>query len=305
MVGRVSTMNDAAPPAWFTNAVRVPREHLEVTVDGAKVHALVWGEAGNPGLVFVHGGGANAHWWTHVAARFADGYRVAAIDLSGHGDSDHRDEYSMVGWTDEVMAISNAAGFDGKPVVIGHSMGGFVAVVTAALHSDDLEGIIVVDSPVTEPDPEVDGYHVSDSFGRERVYPSIEVAVGRFRTVPEQEHYLPYVMDNLARASLREVDGGYAWKFDRGVFAQFLGGVRSVAYPYLSDVRCRVALLRCENGLVTEDIGRAMYEGLGRVSPVFELPEAGHHPMLDQPLILLTAIRALLADWQHSEPHHR
>jgi pimeloyl-ACP methyl ester carboxylesterase len=56
---------------------------------------------------------------------------------------------------------------------------------------------------------------------------------------------------------------------------------------------------------VTKDIGDAMFERLGRVAPVFELPEAGHHPMLDQPLILLTAIRALLADWEHSEPHRR
>ena len=48
-----------------------------------------------------------------------------------------------------------------------------------------------------------------------------------------------------------------------------------------------------------------MFEATGRVAPVFVLPEAGHHPMLDQPLILLTALRALLADWDHSEPHRR
>ena len=45
-----------------------------------------------------------------------------------------------------------------------------------------------------------------------------------------------------------------------------------------------------------------MYEELGRVTPVIEIPEAGHHAMLDQPLILLTAFRTLLADWDHSEP---
>ena len=56
---------------------------------------------------------------------------------------------------------------------------------------------------------------------------------------------------------------------------------------------------------VTADIGRFMYNELGRVTPVVELPEAGHHAMLDQPLILLTALRTLLADWDHSEPRHR
>jgi hypothetical protein len=48
-----------------------------------------------------------------------------------------------------------------------------------------------------------------------------------------------------------------------------------------------------------------MYDELGRVTPVIELPEAGHHAMLDQPLILLTALRTLLADWDHSEPRPR
>ena len=67
-------------------------------------------------------------------------------------------------------------------------------------------------------------------------------------------------------------------------------------------MRCRLALLRSECGLVTPDIGASMYEKLGRVTPVIEIPEAGHHAMLDQPLILLTALRTLLADWDHSEP---
>ena len=64
-------------------------------------------------------------------------------------------------------------------------------------------------------------------------------------------------------------------------------------------------MLRCEYGLVTPDIGDYMYEQLGRVAPVIELPTAGHHPMLDVPLILITALRSLLADWDHSRPLHR
>jgi pimeloyl-ACP methyl ester carboxylesterase len=61
-----------------------------------------------------------------------------------------------------------------------------------------------------------------------------------------------------------------------------------------------VALFRAENGLVTPDIGEEMYELLGRVAPVIEIPEAYHHIMLDQPLLLLTGLRTLLADWDHS-----
>ena len=289
-------------PAWFARAVSVPDDNGMVEVDGCRVHYLGWGERGRRGLVFVHGGGAHAHWWTHVAATFAGRYRVVAIDLSGHGDSGHRESYDPEQWADEVMAVATDAGFDGTPVLVGHSMGGFITIVTAARHSDRLAGVIVCDSPVTKADPEMSAH---DEFGRPRTYLTVDAAVARFRTVPPQEHYLDFVVDFVARHSLKEVDGGWQWKFDRRIFQQFARGVRGLAVPYLSQVDCRLALLRSEHGLVTPKIGAFMYEQLGRVTPVIEIPEAGHHAMLDQPLLLLTALRALLADWDHSEPHRR
>ena len=292
-------------PRWFRKALEVPFIDERVDVDGCSIHYLAWGERGRRGLVFVHGGGAHAHWWCHVAATFATGLRVVAVDLSGHGDSGHRGEYSLEQWTNEVMGVVDASGIDGPPVLVGHSMGGFVTMATAALHADRLAGVIVCDSPVTEPDPEIGAYHLREAFGSPRTYPTVDEALRRFRTVPPQEHYLDYVVDHVARQSLGRVEGGWQWKFDRRVFAQFGAGMRSIALPYLSEVTCRLALLRSECGLVTPDIGESMYERLGRVTPVIEIPEAGHHAMLDQPLLLLTALRTLLADWDHSEPHRR
>jgi pimeloyl-ACP methyl ester carboxylesterase len=295
-------------PAWFRRAVGVPYTDHSVVVGGARVHYAAWGEPGRRGLIFVHGGGAHAHWWTHIAARFAREFRVLAIDLTGHGDSDHRDGYALEQWTDEVIAVATDGGIDGLPVVIGHSMGGFVTIATAARHADHIAGVIVCDSPVTRPDPEVQSFHSHDSFGRPRVYTSVDEALARFRTVPPQKHNLDFVIDHVARRSMRSVETdtgtiGWVWKFDRKIFLSFGGGMRGIARPYLSQVRCRFALLRSEYGLVTRGIGAEMYEMLGRVAPVIELPEAGHHAMLDQPLVLLAAIRTLLADWDHSEPH--
>jgi hypothetical protein len=45
-----------------------------------------------------------------------------------------------------------------------------------------------------------------------------------------------------------------------------------------------------------------MYDRLGRLAPVIEIPAAGHHVMLDYPLALVTGIRTLLSDWDHSTP---
>ena len=153
------TTGDVAPdaPTWFRDALAVPAGDATVEVAGCTIHFRTWGDAGKPGLLFVHGGGAHAYWWTHVAALFAEDHRVAALDLSGHGDSGWREAYSLEQWTDEVMAVSDAAGFDDAPVLVGHSMGGMVTIATAALAgADRLAGVVVCDSPVTEPDPEVE-----------------------------------------------------------------------------------------------------------------------------------------------------
>jgi pimeloyl-ACP methyl ester carboxylesterase len=295
----------AAAPAWFSGAIAVPRSDERVAVQGASIHYLAWGQPGRRGLVFVHGGGAHAHWWSPLAATFAHEFRVVALDLSGHGDSDHRDVYALDQWTDEVVAVAADAAMSGPPVVIGHSMGGFVTIATAARHGHEVHAAIVCDSPVAHLDPEISAYRLREAFGMPRTYGDFDDAVRHFRTVPAQDHYLDYMMDFVARHSLKPVQGGWQWKFDRRVFEQFGAGLGSLAEAYLADVRCRLALLRSEFGLVTPDIGASMFEKLGRVTPVVEIPEAGHHAMLDQPLLLLTAVRTLLADWDHSEPHHR
>lgn len=290
-------------PNWFRRAVTTPFTDEYVDVDGARIHYLAWGEPGRHGLVFVHGGAAHAHWWTPIAARFADDYRVVAVDLSGHGDSGFRDDgYSLQRFAAEVMGAIGNAGIDGPPVLIGHSMGGLVSTVTAALHSDELAGTIVCDSPIVKPDPEIGATASRRSFGKSRLYATREEALARFHPEPRQKFELDYMLHFLGPLSIREVEGGWTWKFDPRVFLGFQGRMRALGLPYLAKVRCRYALLRSERGLVTPDIGDAMYETLGRLAPVVELPQAGHHAMLDQPLVLLTAIRTMLADWEHSTP---
>jgi len=296
---------DEGTPEWFRSALAAPRDDLEVVVDGRTVHGLAWGQALTNGVVLIHGGGAHAHWWTHVAGLLASDFRVVAIDLSGHGDSDHRSSYSLEQWTEEVVAIGDVSSILGCPVVIGHSMGGLVAIATAARYPDQLGGAIVCDSPVTQQDGEVGAPQLRRVSDEAPTFATLGEVVARFRTLPPQDHYLGYVMDHVATQSVRSVHDGWQWKVDRQIFAKFGGELGRAALPYLSLVRCRLALLRAEHGLVTPNIGEFMYNELGRAAPVITLPEAGHHLMLDQPLLLLTAIRTLLADWEHSNPKVR
>ena len=279
----------------------VPYEDRTTVVDGANIHYLCWGEQARPGLVFVHGGAAHAHWWTHVAAQFAEVYRVAALDLSGHGDSDWRNAYSLDTWCEEVVAVADDAQMAEEPIIVGHSLGGYVTMATAANHHNRIGGAVVLDSAVTAPDPEMQTNR-RNQFANPKVHADMETATARFRTVPEQDHYEDYVMRHVATMSLKPVENGVTWKFDPSVFG---GARRSTADDLLKQISCRIALFRAEHGLMTTTIGSYMYEQLGRVAPVVEIPLAGHHMMLDQPLQVVTALRTLLADWEHSVPFER
>nr|WP_296780516.1 alpha/beta hydrolase [Rhodococcus sp. (in: high G+C Gram-positive bacteria)] len=283
-------------PQWFSDALSAVPAERDIEVLGASIHIKSWGDPGLPGIVLVHGGGAHAGWWDHVAPFLARRHYVVAFDLSGHGDSGAREHYGFEFWSAEVLAVVEASTFVRPPVVIGHSMGGWVSMA-AATDDASVAGVAVIDSPLRSMSPEQEAARDKRAFGPLKVYPTLDDAIARFRTVPDQADSLPYVMDHVARGSLREVEGGWSWKFDPRIF----GSARPTR-ELLEAVRCRAALFRAERGLVTTDVAAEMYELFGRTAPVVEIPLAGHHIMLDQPLPLVSGLLTLLADWDHSVP---
>lgn len=286
-------------PQWFTDALAAPSTEHYVDVEGADIHYIEWGDRGNPGLVFVHGGAAHAHWWSFLAPMFARRWHAIAFDLSGHGDSDRRQEYSQEMWAREVLGVSRVAGFPGPPVVVGHSLGGMVTIQTASTYGDELAGAVIVDSPVRRPDPESEVAAAGRVFKRPGVYPDLETALGHFRLVPDQPCENQYIIDYIARRSLKEIAEGWTWKFDPNVFQHTLAPLRE----QLATVRTRVALLRGElSVIVPTDTAEYMYDLMGRNAPVASIPAAHHHLTLDQPLAFVAALRTLLADWAHSLP---
>jgi pimeloyl-ACP methyl ester carboxylesterase len=222
---------------------------------------------------------------------------VVAVDLSGHGDSDRRDRYSLDTWAREVLAVVAEAGTAAASVVIGHSMGGLVTLRLATLAGSQIAGAVAIDSPVRDMAPEDRAARQHRAFGPLRVYPTPEAAVARFRPIPDQPT-LAYIADHVAATSIRPAEGGWTWKFDPNVFAR-----DHLTPELLTRLDCRVALFRAEHGLVTPQQGEVLYDRLGRVAPVIEIPVAAHHIMLDQPVALVAALRTLLADWDHSIPH--
>jgi pimeloyl-ACP methyl ester carboxylesterase len=288
------------PPQWFTDALAAPCEHHTVEVAKTPIHYISWGDPSKPGLVLVHGGAAHAQWWSFTAPLLARQYRVVALDLSGHGDSGWREHYPRRVFANDIMAVIEDAAFVGPPVLVGHSMGGLVSIVAASLHGDKLAGAVIVDAPVRKPDPESQERAARGGEVRTHVYPDLATALSRFRLLPPQPIENDFIMEHLARTSVREVEGGWTWKFDRRVFVDFS---LEAMHDYLASTRCRVALFRGEHSVVVPpETGEYMYELLERNAPLVEIPEAHHHLILDQPLAFVAALRATLADWEHSTP---
>lgn len=285
------------PPSWFTGAVANRPTSRSVEVAGCEINYLQWGDPDRPGLVLIHGGAAHAHWWSFIAPQLTHQYFVLAPDLSGHGDSGRRPEYTMETWADEVMAVVADAGGAGRPIVVGHSMGGHVAIVTAARYGDDLDGAVIVDAPVRRPDPESEEGERGRMFKNPKTYPDLETAVEHFHLQPPQPCENHFIVEHIARHSLQSTPDGWSWKFDPAVFAR----ESYTTHEYLPRTRCRLALMHGEmSDLLTPDVQAYMEELTGRNAPVVEIPQAYHHIPLDQPLALIAAIRAILADWQHS-----
>jgi pimeloyl-ACP methyl ester carboxylesterase len=282
------TPDEAAVPEWFVQAIATTPEHREVEVEGARVHYRVWGDRALPGLVLVHGGAAHSGWWDHIAPQLHS-HRVVALDLTGHGDSGRRDAYDMKLWAREVVAVAEAEELD-RPVVLGHSLGGWVALTVGVESPDAVAAVAVIDSPIDRQPPEDE--RLRDRKRPHRSYPTAEEAMARFRTIPTQDVLLPYVLEHIARGSLRHDSDGWRWKFDPNFW-----GTRPLLVQLLPQLAGPVALFRCEKGLVTQEMATEMAALVDGHLPVVDLPDAGHHPMLDRPLTLVAGVRTLLAVW--------
>lgn len=311
LIRPLAHLGGARPPApeWFEKAITAPSEEAEVTVKGAKIRYTAWGKAGGRGILFVHGGRAHRNWWRPFAPFFAHDRRVAALDLSGMGDSDWRDRYSLDLLVDEVFAVIEAAGLasGARPLVVGHSFGGWVTLAAVERAGERLSGAVVVDSPLGVPDPD-EGYTVvraSKSDKPEgpqtgRVYPTMEEPISRFRLLPNQPAEHLYLVDYIAREGLRRAalpDGGdgWTWKFDPDKGKNF---TISFERDLLRAARCPLAFIYGEKSMFAAGDGlqHLRDQAKGR-SPFVMMPEAYHHLMMDQPIAFISILRTLLSCW--------
>ena len=295
-------------PEWFEWALAHASIEAQVEVGGAQIGYSVWGDAAKPGLLFIHGGRAHRNWWRPFAPFLASDYHVAAIDLSGMGDSNWRETYSMDLLVEEVFAVIDAAnlGSVSRPILVGHSFGGWVTLAAVERAGERLGGAVVLDSPLGLPDPS-EGYVISarvpDTARKKRsarVYDTIAAPIERFRLLPNQPAEHLYLMDYIARTGIREVAGengepGWTWKFDPQTGENFTVHFER---DLLRGARCPLAFIYGENSVFArgEAISHLRQQAQGR-SPFIIMPQAHHHLMMDQPLAFVSTMRTLLSCW--------
>jgi pimeloyl-ACP methyl ester carboxylesterase len=103
---------------------------------------------GAPPLVLVHGWGCDHTFMAPQFAAFRGGHRVVAVDLRGHGHSEKPQQpYTISGFADDLAWVCRELALE-RPVVIGHSMGGAVALELAAGGQPGLSGVALLDTAV-------------------------------------------------------------------------------------------------------------------------------------------------------------
>ena len=114
-----------------------------------RLHYRDWGGEGRP-VVLLHGLASNARIWDLTAPHLSDGFRVIAPDQRGHGLSDKPDDgYTLEDVTGDLAALIEALTLD-RPLIVGHSWGGNVALQFAADRPDRLCAVVLVDGGFLE-----------------------------------------------------------------------------------------------------------------------------------------------------------
>jgi pimeloyl-ACP methyl ester carboxylesterase len=292
-------------PDWFETSLEAPCQPGETTVDGCKINFLTWGEKGKPGLVLLHGSNANLEWWRFIAPMLSDHFRVVAMDSSGSGNSGWREQYSGAMFAQEVMAVAEAAGLGDKPYVAGHSFGGFATLEAGHLHGGELGGVILVDFAV-QPDAMRDEFlemraaRLKAPLRPTRVYLDKAAALARFRLVPAQLCKHDFLIDYIGEQSIREVEGGWTWKFDPAMFRNLNmeDSSKLSQTEKLLNLKCHAAFIMAAESMdYTAQAAEYTRELCQGIIPVFDIPDTYHHLMFDEPIAVAMAIKATLLAW--------
>jgi pimeloyl-ACP methyl ester carboxylesterase len=206
---------------------------------------------------------------------------VLALDFPGHGKSDwpRPPRYRMEDLVRAVVDFADELGM-GCLDLVGHSMGGKIAMLAGAWHPRRVRSLVVVDAT---PDVSADGLAEMRQIGTRplRRFMSRHAAARAFRLIPPETVALPDRLRALAARSTRHRGHG-RWSIgpDREFFACV---IPQVAWPLLPRIACPTLILRAErSSILSRQTAQAMRRAIPHAT-LREIPDTCHHLILERP----------------------
>jgi pimeloyl-ACP methyl ester carboxylesterase len=260
----------------------------QITLHGHSVGFRIAGEG--PLIVLLHGITSTSDVWLETMARLSERYTVVAPDLLGHGRSAKpRGDYSLGAYASGGRDLLGALGFE-RGTVVGHSLGGGIALQFAYQFPEYCERLVLVSSGGLGKEVHL-LLRAAALPGAELVLPLIvrDWAIGAGWAMAG-------VLDRFgfkAGPDLAEAARGYASLADRGAREAFLHTLRAVIdlngqrvsatdRLYLAQRLPTLLIWGSRDPIIPIEHGRAARERIPE-SRLVEIPGAGHWPQLDDP----------------------
>jgi len=254
-----------------------------------------FGGEGQPPLVILHGLLGSSRNWTTTGKLLARSFEVFALDLRGHGESpfapppDHN--YSYAACAADVAAWLDARGVR-RPVLLGHSLGGKIAMRLAMDEPARLRALVVADIAPRDYPP-----HHAAAFAAMR---SLDLSALTSRADAEAKLRAQLTDENLVRFLLtnlvREADDGFRWRVDvAGLEAALPQLSRSPLAPGEIYPGPALFLRGDESDFIRETDRPAIAAHFPR-HQILALGRAGHNLHVDQPAAFATALEYFAMD---------
>jgi pimeloyl-ACP methyl ester carboxylesterase len=240
-------------------------------VNGVKLHYLNWG--GDPSrrtILLCHGGSAHSHWWDDVAPHLIEHGEVLALDFRGHGRSQWTTTYGLAAYLADLTGLIRDH-LRKRVVLVGHSMGGEVAMRLAVDTPELLQGLVVADAVAGGPSLKTRlmwRWKRRNQSGPRPEFTSREALIARFRLSPPGHNLAAKAIAALALKGAEQLDNGnWAFRFDPNT-RKLSPGWRIAAKCRIQDIRMPVLILRGEHSrLVAPRRARRMQRRIRGVDP--------------------------------------
>jgi pimeloyl-ACP methyl ester carboxylesterase len=278
-------------------AVELPESH-HLVVGRMRLHYLDWGVKGRHPILFLHGGGLNAHTWDLVCLMLRHRYHCLALDQRGHGDSEWEPtaDYRFDAQVADVEGFIEKLNLK-RPLLVGHSMGGFAAMGYAIRHAASMAGLVLVD---IAPEISMQGsLKIRDFIRMDREMDSVEDFVERalkFNPMRNRELLRRSLLHNLRQ----QPNGRWAWKHDPNRMPQNFEHERDERKTMIMDnaqnIVCPTLVLRgSRSDVLTDESAKEFSESVPK-GRWLRIENAGHTIQGDNPRALLDALDPFLKE---------